>query len=258
MSVPYERAQMQGASGTVTGGNECSRIRPKILDLFCGAGGCSMGYHAAGFDVTGVDLAPQPNYPAIFFPFIQADALEVLADGSFVGRFDAIHASPPCQAHTALRAATGRTYEDLIPATRAGLEASGLPWIMENVPGAPVEQHVILCGSMFGLGAEGRTLRRHRLFETSGLGLVLTPPHSCTSRPIGGVYGHGGGDRQRAGYAFTADAARTAMGCPWMTRDELAQAIPPAYTAFLGEHLMAAATDRIGRSATVRAMGGAS
>jgi DNA (cytosine-5)-methyltransferase 1 len=207
-----------------------------------------MGYHAAGFDVTGVDLAPQPNYPAIF-PFIQADAIEVLADRSFVAGFDAIHASPPCQAHTALRVVTGKAYADLIPATRAGLEAAGLPWAMENVPGAPVEQHVILCGSMFGLGAEGRILRRHRLFETSGVGLVLTPPDGCAGRPVGGYYGTGGGGQYARGYRFRLAAGSEAMGIGWMNSAELSQAIPPAYTAFLGEHLMAAAT--------VRAMGGA-
>ncbi len=211
---------------------------PKLLDLYCGAGGCSAGYHRAGFDVTGVDLAPQKNYP---YEFIQADALEVLADTAFIAQFAAIHASPPCQAHTSLRHRTGKTYEDLIPATREGLQASGLPWVMENVPGAPIEQHVILCGSMFRLGAQDRILRRHRLFETSGIGLVLTPPDSCAGRPVGGVYG-GGGGRMTRGYGFTVDAAREAMGIPWMTRDELTQAIPPAYTAFLGEHLVDAVT----------------
>ncbi len=225
--------------------------RPRLLDLYCGAGGCSAGYHRAGFDIVGVDSRPMPRYP---FEFHQADALEVLADRAFLAGFDAIHASPPCQAHTALRAVTGRTYADLIPATRAGLEASGLPWVMENVAGAPIAHHVILCGSMFGLGAEGRVLRRHRLFETSGVGLVLTPPHTCTGRQAGNVFGHGGGARPGTAYAFPAGAARVAMGIGWMNRDELAQAIPPAYTQLLGEHLHAEVAAR--RLETAAASGG--
>src|SRR5688500_4187308 len=121
----------------------------RLLDLFCGAGGCSEGYHRAGFEVVGVDLKAQKNYP---FEFIQADALDYPLDG-----FDVIHASPPCQAYSVLRRANpDAEYADLIEPTRAKLQASGLPWIIENVPGAPLAQSITLCGSMFGLGAGDR------------------------------------------------------------------------------------------------------
>lgn len=212
----------------------------RLLDLYCKAGGAGAGYAAAGFNVVGVDIEPQPHYP---FEFHQRNALDVLADRTFLADFDVIHASPPCKANTPLRHRTGRAYVDLIPQTRAGLMASGLPWVMENVPGARMDAHVILCGTMFGLGAEGRVLRRHRLFEVAGLGLILTPPDACTGRPVGGVYGHGGGQLTR-GFAFSAGPAGVAMGIDWMNVEELTQAIPPAYTRFLGEHLAAAVTAR--------------
>ena len=112
----------------------------RLLDLFCGAGGAAMGYHRAGFEVVGIDIAPQPNYP---FEFVQADAMEFPLDG-----FDAIHASPPCQAYTAL--ATGK-HPRLIEPMRERLASSGVPWVIENVVGAPLRQPVLLCGSMFGL-----------------------------------------------------------------------------------------------------------
>lgn len=143
------------------------RHRPRLLDLYCGAGGCSAGYHRAGFDVTGVDLRPMSRYP---FPFIQADALEYLREHG--NSFDAIHASPPCQRYTVARTIhqSGERHPDLVAPTRELLLASGKPWIMENVVGAPMGCSVVLCGLMFGL----RVLR-HRLFEASFV--LLVPEH---------------------------------------------------------------------------------
>src|SRR5262245_29670527 len=111
-----------------------------------------MGYHRAGFDVVGVDINPQPNYP---FHVVRDDALEFLRTGSWVDRYDAIHASPPCQAYSVLRRANpDAQYPDLIAPTRELLEQTGLPWVIENVPGAPLAYSIELCGSMFGLGAD--------------------------------------------------------------------------------------------------------
>jgi DNA (cytosine-5)-methyltransferase 1 len=232
--------------------------RPRLLDLFCGAGGAAMGYHRAGFDVVGVDNVPQPRYP---FPFIQADALEVLADPGLAGVVDVIHASPPCQAYSVLRRANpGATYPDLIEPTRKRLVNLGLPWVIENVPGAPLHDPTILCGSMFDLGAHSgdgircpsqyRQLRRHRLFETS------FPVSSPVCRHDGealGVYGGGpvgrytfenGAKRdrygRRGGYQGTVPEKTAAMDIDWMTGTELTQAIPPAYTEHIGRQLIEA------------------
>ena len=144
--------------------------KPRLLDLFCGAGGCSVGYSRAGFDVVGVDNRPMPRYP---FTFVQGDALEYLA--AHGGEFDAIHASPPCQRYSVLAAMhPDREYPDLLQPARELLEASGKPWVIENVETAPMEREanlfgfgVLLCGSMFGLGVPRGYLRRHRCFETS-------------------------------------------------------------------------------------------
>ena len=200
--------------------------RPRLLDLFCGAGGASMGYHRAGFDVTGVDIEPQPNYP---FRFIQADALGELWTG-----FDAVHASPPCQAYSRLAAMhPEREYPELIEPARALLCALGVPYVIENVEGAPLHSPLMLCGSMFGLGVERGYLRRHRLFECS----FPTMGMSCQHRGRAvGVYGHGGcSGKHRMLYA---PEARAAMGIDWMNRDQLTQAIPPAYTEYVGGWLM--------------------
>ena len=222
----------------------------RLLDLFCGAGGCAVGYHRAGFEVVGVDIKPQPHYP---FEFHQADALTFPLDG-----FDVAHASPPCQAHSALRAVhPDRQHPDLVAPTRERLKASGLPWIMENVPGAPLSHAVILCGSMFGLGVMSgdgvrtrrawRQLRRHRLFESSHL--MLQPYCEHDGSESLGVYGHGGAvgrtDSRRGGFQGTAEEKRQAMGIDWMTGNEVSQAIPPAYTEFLGLQLAGIVADRI-------------
>lgn len=212
--------------------------RPKLLDLFCCAGGAGMGYHQAGFDVVGVDLAPQPRYP---FEFVQADVLGL--DPTWIASFDAIHASPPCQAHSALRTMhNARDHADLVPQTREMLKASGLPWVMENVPGAPLEDPITLCGTMFGLGVDDAELRRHRLFETS-FHILLHPACQHGSRDVIGVYGEGIRDaRRRQGSRgvpdFSIDQGRAAMGIDWMTTTELSQAIPPAYTRYLGERML--------------------
>lgn len=190
-----------------------------------------MGYARAGFEVVGVDIKPQPHYP---FEFIQADALTFPLDG-----FDAIHASPPCQHYTALRTLhRDRTYPDLVAPIRERLAASGLPYIIENVPGAPLPNAVMLCGSMFGL-----KVKRHRLFESNELLFSAGP---CGShKDYVTVVGHdvrplcpGRGKAPPQG-SLPISVGRAAMGIEWMNRTELAQAIPPAYTEWLGRQLLA-------------------
>lgn len=225
--------------------------RVRLLDLFCGAGGAAMGYHQAGFEVVGVDVRPQPRYP---FQFIQADVLTL--DPAFVASFDAIHASPPCQAHSALKSMhNAKVHPDLVEPTRALLIASGKPWAMENVVGAPLLAPITLCGTMFGLGVDDADLLRHRLFEMSEPPLFVPQCRHGARSTIGvyggharnrkrtiGVYGTGARDSGRKfdkGIAdFTVVQAREAMGIDWMTLAELCQAIPPAYTRFIGEYIM--------------------
>jgi len=217
----------------------------RLLDLFCNAGGAGMGYARAGFEVVGVDLHPQKRYP---FAFIQHDALTL--DPRFLATFDAIHASPPCQGYTALRHAPGAKGAPLlIEQVRAMLRATGLPYVIENVEEAAwaMQSPITLCGSMFGLGAQGCQLRRHRLFESN---IAISPPSSCKhdDRPVIGVYG--GHARRRAASAGgrgTRDvwegghraAMSEAMGMTWATCAEMSEAIPPAYTEHLGCQLMA-------------------
>lgn len=206
--------------------------RPRLLDLFSGAGGAAMGYHRAGFDVIGVDIKPQPHYP---FPFIRADVMTTDWAG-----FDAIHASPPCQPFTRaghlMRAQGGSTSEpDLVEPIRQRLIASGLPYVIENVEGAPIEG-VFLCGSSFGLEA-----RRHRLFESNHLLLGVHCQHREQGRPIG-VYGRPGDEVPQGGRtAKDVPEAQRALGIDWMPRwEELKQAIPPAYTEHIGRQLIQA------------------
>jgi DNA (cytosine-5)-methyltransferase 1 len=207
--------------------------RPKLLDLFCGAGGAGMGYHWAGFDVTGVDVKPQPRYP---FAFVQADALDYLA--TTAPHWDAIHASPPCQRYSlATPHARRESHPDLLAPTREALEASGgVPWVIENVPGAPMRPDIRCCGCWLGL-----ELRRERLFETSWRAFELRPP--CKHEyPVVSVVGHGTPSwvRKQLGYNPTIAQYRAAMGIDWMNRNELSEAIPPAYTAYVGRQLMRA------------------
>lgn len=210
--------------------------RPRLLDLFCCAGGAAMGYHQAGFDVVGVDIKRRANYP---FQMIEADVRGLSLD--FLRTFDAIHASPPCQAHTSMKTMPdSRPHVDLVPETRALLKASGKPYVIENVVGAPLIEPVRFCGSMFGLGAKGAQLRRHRDFETNWL---LMSPGTCQhSTPTIGIYGEGCRDSRRKHDKtipeFTVVDGREAMEMPWATLAELCEAIPPAYTRFIGAQLL--------------------
>lgn len=232
----------------------------RLLDLFSGAGGAAVGYHRAGFEVVGVDHRPQPRYP---FRFVLADALEYLAEHGH--EYDAIHASPPCQAYSRMRHLpwlAGREYPMFIGATRHLLDATGRPWVIENVEGAPLLNGITLCGTMFGL-----KVYRHRRFESSVL--LLQPPHQKHEVVIGsgrmfnnrqqpnadGWVSLPGKERARlrrtdgivvaAGHFADVPAAHAALGIDWMNRYELSQSIPPAYTEFIGQqlrrHLAAAA-----------------
>lgn len=193
----------------------------KALDLFCCAGGASMGLHQAGFDVTGVDINPQPNYP---FKFIQADALTFDLSG-----YDLIWASPPCQAFTLANRIQHNEHPNLIPQIRQRLIQSSTPYIIENVVGAPLIEPIMLCGSMF----EGLGVYRHRLFETSfKVDQPFHPEHINRVAKMGRppksdefmhVVGNFSGVSQ----------ARKAMGMNWTNRNEMSQAIPPAYANYL-------------------------
>lgn len=188
-----------------------------------------MGYHRAGFEVVGVDIQPQPNYP---FEFRQGDAMAFP-----LGGFDAIHASPPCQAYTRLRHAERRRERpELVEPIRARLEGSGVPYVIENVVGAPLTDPVMLCGTMFGLGIPNRQLWRHRLFELGGW-WTITPFCEHIGRPIG-VWGNRSYTTQGRTYTGTADERRAAMQMPWATWRECGQAVPPAYTEWLGLQLL--------------------
>jgi DNA (cytosine-5)-methyltransferase 1 len=224
--------------------------RPRLLDLFCGAGGAAVGYHRAGFDVTGVDFAPQPRYP---FAFHQADALEFLA--AHGREFDAIHASPPCQRYSWARFGTASTnHEDLVDPAREALVSIDLPWVIENVVPAPLQWHAItLCGLMFGL-----KVFRHRRFECSHV--LFRPDHpSHRGKKIGVdgmccVVGHGGGVSRRMGEQCRHGHGgqqnklewAAAMEIDWMTGRELSQAIPPAYTEWIGRQLLPVCRPRDG------------
>ena len=211
---------------------------PRLLDLFCCAGGAGAGYHRAGFEVVGVDLEPQPHYP---FEFRQEDALEVLSDPSLRWYFDAIHASPPCQAFTVYgnnKAHVKQDHPNLIPQTRRLLRATGLPYVIENVPRAPLEDPIQLCGTSF----PPLEVRRHRWFESN---VPLTAPPcdhgrlterkypGSTNRPNGRTVCNIGEWR------VPHDQQMKAIDIDWMTVPELSQAIPPAYTEHIGRQLIA-------------------
>ena len=196
-----------------------------------------MGLHRAWPHATivGVDIKPQRRYP---FLFVQADALRPPFD---LREFDFIWASPPCQAHTSLKSMwNAKEHEDLIPQTRELLVASGRPWCMENVPGAPMQFSIMLCGTMFGLGWQDAELRRHRLFETSQPLLAPKCQHRRKPRVIG-VYGGHGRDLRRTVNTqdYPTEARREAMGIEWMVGAELSQAIPPAYSEFIARQFEA-------------------
>lgn len=213
--------------------------RPRLLDLFCGAGGCSVGYERAGFDVMGVDVAAHPDYP---FPMIVADAMDVLGDDAFLSGFDVIHASPPCPFYSVATHATGTRdqHPDLVLDVLAALRAWGGTWVVENVPGAPLPDAVLMCGASMGCGTAEYRLKRHRLFQSSEL--LMSPGCSCDSRPAVSVYGHAQEYRTRTGERvhIGTDAARHLMGVTWMRdREDMADAIPPNYTEYLGSQLIA-------------------
>ena len=223
----------------------------RILDLFCGAGGAAVGYARAfpGNEIVGVDINPQPRYP---FTFVQADAMTYPLDG-----FDFIHASPPCQAFTSMKVMhNARKHHDLLTPTRQRLQNQGSLWVIENVIGAPMSagppsllsdiSGVMLCGSMFGLNNGEHELRRHRLFESS----VPLPQPTCRHRlSVVGFYGDHARTRQRTvnghrhrggditGTERKLALVRDLMGIDWMTWHEANQAIPPAYTEYIGHQL---------------------
>lgn len=216
--------------------------KPKLLDLYCGQGGCSKGYQLAGFHVTGVDTEPQPLYCGD--AFIQANAIDYLLKYGHL--YDAISSSPPCQVWTQLayvakdKKAYHRKHVDLIPQTREALKSIGRPYVIENVMNAPLEYPIMLCGAMFGL-----KVYRHRLFETSFF--MLAPPHVAHHdktpgagrgmSPRGFISVTGNGGSVNLGMPYLK-YARMAMGIDWMNRAGLSQAIPPAYTEFIGRHLI--------------------
>ena len=203
----------------------------RMLDLFCGAGGASMGYHQAGFEMVGVDLSAQPHYP---FTFIRANALKL--DDVFLGSFDAVHASPPCQCYSSAslpQRSQGKRYVDLVAQTRILLQRICKPWIIENVQGAPLNNPLMLCGTMFDL-----PLYRHRYFESScGLTAPTHKIHTVKQAKMGrapkpGEY------MNPVGHFSGVGAAQKAMEIAWMGQKELAQAIPPPYTRFIGSQLL--------------------
>lgn len=218
---------------------KAERKRPRLLDLFCCAGGAAVGYHQAGFDVVGVDIVDRPNFP---FEFRQDDALKL--DLAYLASFDAIHASPPCQSYSDLakRNRNGHEWPRLIEPVREMLIAVGRPYVIENVEGAPLIDPVVLCGTMF----PGLRVIRHRLFEANFK--ITAPPHKKhpkvhtfdkrkshfgkTNEWTDFVQVTGGGN-------CTIAAARDAMGIDWMTKGEINEAIPPAYTELIGRQLLA-------------------
>jgi len=232
-------------SVTLSPGVMAMNRKPKLLDLFCGAGGAAMGYHRAGFEVVGVDIEPQPHYP---FEFHQADALTYPLEG-----FDAYHASPPCQYYSRLRHLPwlrDKIYWRSVPPTRQRLEQLRQPWVIENVEDCwDLENSMILCGRTFGL-----PIYRHRRFEVHPI-LIFTPPHQKHT----GVVAAGRATIARrysqnssssvgvireisrntiAGHIGGVERARLAMDIDWMNQKEITQAIPPAYTEYIGKYLI--------------------
>lgn len=212
--------------------------RPLAIDLFCCGGGASMGLQRAGFSVIGIDIEKQPHYP---FPFIQADVTTLSPE--WLSSFDFVWASPPCQSFTnhARQKGTADNHPNLIPPTRALLDASGLPYIMENVPAAPLRNDLMLCGSMFGL-----KLVRHRIFETQGFS-VPQPEHGEHHPEYVTVTGNPGGSSKRDGgqHFGSTEQWREAMGIDWLPASRLKEAIPPAYSEHIGLAALAAMSQEV-------------
>lgn len=219
-------------------------VKPLLIDRFCGEGGAAAGYVRQGFRVWGVD--DNPKLKARYLAsgaerFICADANTWEPDEEPA----AGHWSPPCKDHTDLASQSGGDGTGwMLPASIAAARASGRPYVVENVEGAKrhMDGAIMLCGSMFGLAVGGRLLKRHRLFLTSAA--IMTPPDQCSGSLVIGVYGTGGGGQMTRGYKATTAEARQVMQMPWASRDGCSQAIPPAYTAYLGEALMAEVMQR--------------
>ena len=220
--------------------------KPRLLDLFCCAGGAGKGYADAGFEVVGVDIDPQPNYP---FEFHQADAIEFVRDHGH--EFDAIHASPPCQTFSRTKTLHDNEHPDLIEPTRQALVESGKPWVIENVVGAPLINPIKLTGQHFGMVApdvDGVPLKlvRARLFESN---VPLTAPTTFFRNAhiqTASVYGAGGGwtpkhrdnPERRGGYIPHASVISELLGIDWMTKHEMSQSIPPVFTEWVGHALI--------------------
>jgi DNA (cytosine-5)-methyltransferase 1 len=221
-------------------------MKPMLLDLYCGAGGCAAGYAKAGFEVIGVDINPQPNYP---FKFIQANALEILKNNEFISQFCIIHASPPCQAHSKARglseARNGGKYGnhlDLIPQTRELLIKTGKPYVIENVPGSPLINPIKLYGSQF----KSLYTQRERWFESNlDLKEPIEPRKKMKTPSAGNGIGEdgsisicgNGGVRGLNAKQIILYWGFAMGGIDWMTRKELAETIPPAYTEFIGKQV---------------------
>lgn len=229
--------------------------KPILLDLCCCAGGAGMGYYLAGFTVVGCDIEPQPYYP---FTFYRMDAIEFL--NKFHTQAQAVHGSPPCHKWSALAELhQDKEYPDLIGPIRNAIIETGLPYVIENVPKAPLINPIMLCGTMFGLQTKhGSQLRRHRIFEVPWMKDRTTPPcnHNDSSAIVVygggqhparrrvpatiGVYGNSPGVSVRDGLQFfSSEDRQDAMGISWIRGKALSQAIPPAYTKFLGDRLRA-------------------
>jgi DNA (cytosine-5)-methyltransferase 1 len=226
-------------------GENCGR--PTLLDLFSGAGGAAYGYRKAGFCVLGIDVKFQPHYAGC--KFHQADAFDYLREHGT--EFDVIHASPPCQAFSDLKSCwNSRKHKDSLTPIREILKSINVPWIIENVVGAPMFDALTLCGTMFNLGVGDAELWRHRIFESS---IFIAKPRPCSHRSKArciGIYGGHGRDRRRVmGHSgersvrdgtqdFSVADRKIAMGIDWMSGEELSQAVPPAYTEWIGKQLM--------------------
>jgi hypothetical protein len=204
----------------------------KVLDLFCGAGGASMGYHLAGFDVTGIDIKHGKRYP---FNYMRKDVMTLTVED--LQPYDLIHASPPCQTYSItkhLRIAQGKQTNklDLVEPVRKLLIESGKPYVIENVVGSPLIEPVLVCGSAFGL-----KVRRHRLFESNRPIKGTKCDHKAQGRPIG-IYGSLNDEIPKGGKtAKTIEEGRLAMGIDWMIWGELVEAIPPKYTEWIANQL---------------------